>query len=347
MPANKKPAKKGIKIANDNTTKKRVLLTVAVFSVIGVIFLIRSFAATTVYSVNIVDVIGAANPKWTIQGAVVAEVPNGKKTQKIVQLSKGSKLSYTYTLNSGYYKACYNLKPTSADATASIGLSQVGGGGMGGQLSIANGNIALNSYKEHCMPVSELGLNRSNISSVTIDNGSWEVTSFQIRLNEDYASYGSYGSYGGTTTPSKSTYYSLTDAIKNKDPQFTFTGDAAAVPSGSSSVLQLSGGPKSSVEFMSKTLPNNGYRMCFTAAPTSATDTAEYQVGRLNRGGALDIKVGDQGSVVNQYREICYPEQAGSFQAEAGVTAADPLYRTFKATKGTWYLTNFRIERQN
>lgn len=347
MPANKKPAKKGIKIANDNTTKKRVLLTVAVFSVIGVIFLIRSFAATTVYSVNIVDIIGAANPKWTVQGATVSEVPDGKKTAKIVQLSKGSKLGYSFSLNPGYYKACYNLKPTSSDADASIAYTEVGNGGYTQRLSSQNANISLNTYKEHCLLVNDKGLSKTYIIGVNVAAGSWEVSNFQIRLNEDYASYGSYGSYGGTTTPSKSTYYSLTDAFKNKDPLFSFAGGAAVVPSGSSSVLQIDAGLKSSVAFNTANLANNGYRMCFTAAPTSATDAAEYQVGRLNRGGALDIKVGDQGSVVNQYREICYPEQAGSFQAEAGVTAADPLSRTFKATKGTWYLTNFRVERQN
>ena len=203
MPAKKKPNTKGIKIVSSTTAKKRLLLTVAVFAVIGVIFLIRSFAATTVYSVNIQDIIGSSNPNWTVEGAKVVEIPDGKKTAKVVRLTSPSVLRYSFTMNPGYYKACYNLKPITSDADADIALGVVGQPGLtGSKLTIANGSIALNKYNEHCVSVYESGSGTSSkrfVAGVSTTKGTWEVLSFSIRVDEDYASYSSYGSYGGST----------------------------------------------------------------------------------------------------------------------------------------------------
>lgn len=148
--AKQNTVKKGFNsnLRSNNVTgrKKTLAISMLVFAVVGVVFLIRSFAASVVIQFNPGSNVGTTNiPSFTSNSAtkVTESVTDGKKVNNVEYAElKGEDPSQDYgqgaisypqggvyyqyktRLNAGYYDACATVKLTYAKTTGNISVTK-------------------------------------------------------------------------------------------------------------------------------------------------------------------------------------------------------------------------------
>lgn len=213
MPVSKN-AKVNIKNNSFLGNKKRLAIILSAFIVVGVVLLLRSFAATTVVNFNPGDNLtgnAISGFSWKNAKQVSETVQDGKKqnTYNYAEISRNttdtmnpSLVQYTSTLNPGSYQACVTAKPTSAKSVAVLSIGKAGQGGLIAAQFVqetppqgyTRTPFALNQFKEVCVDFTvtniEAGKDLQLIFNAQ-DGGygdtqvanTWRVSAITIKLN--------------------------------------------------------------------------------------------------------------------------------------------------------------------
>lgn len=213
---NVKQSNFGLKSKNVTGRKKTLALTVLAFTLVGVVMLIRSFAATVVVSFNpTVGMSGATLDGFSYYNATVVTESSGGKKPNNVQLAELSRdsapnsypsyLEYTVKLNTGYYQGCVTAKAITAGASAVITVKDP----RDSSYSLQNGNleyfqesapintiqnsVALNKTQELCANFAIIEGNSGkdhkiqfNVQSSGVNpppTNKWRVSAMTVKLN--------------------------------------------------------------------------------------------------------------------------------------------------------------------
>ncbi|MEI6480947.1 MAG: hypothetical protein WCO19_01440 [Candidatus Saccharibacteria bacterium] len=204
----KKGYNSNLKSNNITGRKKTLAITMLAFAVVGVVLLIRSFAATVVVTFNPGDNLNATGLTYA-NAVVVQETTEGKKptTSNFVELSrpaseyyKASYVRYAAKLNAGYYQGCVSAKPTTKSAGAVLSVIKPSGIGTGHAFlyesmpaNYTGVPVAINGLSETCVNFAvtaaeqgkefTLWFNAQAPYQSTEPTNKWRVNALTIKLN--------------------------------------------------------------------------------------------------------------------------------------------------------------------
>lgn len=321
-------SKVNVKNKNNFTgNKTRIILIIAAFAAVGVVILIRSFAATVIYQVNTADVL-SGNSMWSSVNARVVDVPDGKKTVKVTEISGGGSLAFTPKLNIGIYTGCFNIKPTAYKGTTpGVGIeatNSYGGGGGGDSF------LTLNTYKEVCMDFAVQNTSGLTKLKATFPvEGTFQITTFNVKPQDNSA-----------------VLYTLSNVQNAKDSQFTFTNTTQVSDASQPvKVLQVPEGGK--ISFKTTALSDGEYYVCYNVKAATSDAVSFISVAQGNLGGAGGGKVGQAGfgpSGTPLLSTTAYVENC-TYSFNVSGASASQFETFFTSYKGTWLVYNFSLHR--
>lgn len=330
MPTNKNTTLKSKTTLTGN--KKRLGVIIFAFAAVGAALLIRSFASTVVLSVNYATSFSGNDTNLKVVGSnnTVKSVsePDGKKTVNYLETSKDG-LSYTFKLLPGYYQSCFNVKPTTAGAKAEVSSVLVGST-TAEPISRAiteNGgaDYTVNKFKETCVTVISRGQDQTLGAIFTPLAGTWRLSGLTVK-----------------TLDQTSESVDLASAFTSKDPRFTF--DKVTVVTDTvrgKKVLKVDQG--GSITIKTTSFKNPLYTSNFLVKAGTADGVATISIGRNQRGGASDYKVGDPNYGLNTGGYIRLWSGTGGLIDVSSVSEADPMWVGLTATKGALYVDEHNI----
>lgn len=330
MPVNKKTNLKSKTSLAGN--KKRLGIIIFVFAAVGAAFLIRSFASTVVLSANYATSFSGKDPNLSVIGSgstvrVVSE-PDGKKTVNYLETSKDG-LSYTFKLASGYYQACFNVKPVTTAARAEIRSVLVGSTTaepISRTIAEDGGkDYKFNSFKESCVTVISRGQDQSLAAIFVPLTGSWRLAGLTVK-----------------TLDQGSESIDLSSAFTSKDPRFTF--DKASIFNDTTKgkkVLKVEQGGSISIKATSFSKPL--FTSNFLLKPGAANGIATISIARNQKGGEASYNVGDPAYGLKTTSYTYLWSGNGGLIDTSSVSLSDPIWIGFTATKGAWYVDQLNI----